>query len=231
MKQLMYLAGIYAAIFKESFRVIYAGKTALIWRIMCSSYMFCTNTKHANTFVQAPAMYSILAYSCTFGGRYSHLFFILLLFFFFLNCFWWNRSPFCLYSPLSPLRGQPTGKCHPRWQPIKAGEIAGFEPRSAVLQSGVATNEPPLLPVIPIWFFCENRLRMASRELLYKHAFSRSRVCSYSYTFTVNVNMFNNFKYSICMYDMLSSYFVRMYSFPTAGQRVLLFTRKKGNML
>ncbi len=39
--------------------------------------------------------------------------------FFFPNCFGWNRSPYCLYSPLPPLSGQPTGKCHPRWQPIK----------------------------------------------------------------------------------------------------------------
>jgi hypothetical protein len=38
--------------------------------------------------------------------------------FFFLNCFWWNRSPYCYYFPLPPLRGQPTAKCHPRWQPI-----------------------------------------------------------------------------------------------------------------
>jgi hypothetical protein len=38
--------------------------------------------------------------------------------FFFLNCFWWNRSPYCLYFPLPPLRGQPTAKRHPRWQPI-----------------------------------------------------------------------------------------------------------------
>jgi hypothetical protein len=58
--------------------------------------------------------------------------------FFFLNCFWWNRSPYYLYFPLPPLRGQPTAKCHPRWQPISgqqstvgwgdcwiAGEIAG----------------------------------------------------------------------------------------------------------
>jgi hypothetical protein len=31
---------------------------------------------------------------------------------FFLHCFCWNRS-------LPPLRGQPTGKCYPRWQPIQ----------------------------------------------------------------------------------------------------------------
>ncbi len=30
--------------------------------------------------------------------------------------------------------------------PLLAGEIAGFEPRTAVSQSGVTTNEPPLLP-------------------------------------------------------------------------------------
>ncbi len=28
--------------------------------------------------------------------------------FFFLSCLWWNRSPYCLYSPMPPLRGQPT---------------------------------------------------------------------------------------------------------------------------
>ncbi len=38
--------------------------------------------------------------------------------FFFLNYFWWNISPYCIYSPLPPLRGQPSAKCHPRWQPI-----------------------------------------------------------------------------------------------------------------
>ncbi len=30
--------------------------------------------------------------------------------------------------------------------PLRAGEIAGFEPTIAVLQSGVLTNELPLLP-------------------------------------------------------------------------------------
>jgi hypothetical protein len=30
--------------------------------------------------------------------------------------------------------------------PLRAGEIAGFEPETAVSQSSVATNEPPLLP-------------------------------------------------------------------------------------
>ncbi len=29
--------------------------------------------------------------------------------------------------------------------PLQAGEMAGFEPTTAVLQYGVATNEPPLL--------------------------------------------------------------------------------------
>ncbi len=28
--------------------------------------------------------------------------------FFFLNYFWWNISPYCIYSPLPPLRGQPS---------------------------------------------------------------------------------------------------------------------------
>jgi hypothetical protein len=56
--------------------------------------------------------------------------------FFSLNCLWWNRSPFRFYFPLPPLRGQPTAKCHPRWQPVEGlavhgrlGEIARFEPR------------------------------------------------------------------------------------------------------
>ncbi len=44
----------------------------------------------------------------------THTYFL----FFFLNCFWWNRSPYCLYFPLLPLRGQPTSKSPPRWQPI-----------------------------------------------------------------------------------------------------------------
>ncbi len=30
--------------------------------------------------------------------------------------------------------------------PLKSGEITGFEPRTAVAQSGVATNEQPQLP-------------------------------------------------------------------------------------
>jgi hypothetical protein len=48
-------------------------------------------------------------------------------FFFLLNCFWWNRSPYCLYFPLPPLRGQPTAKCHPRWQPISGQQsIVGW---------------------------------------------------------------------------------------------------------
>ncbi len=44
-----------------------------------------------------------------------------------LNCFWWNRSPYCLYFPLPPLRGQPTTKCHPIWQPISGQQsIVGW---------------------------------------------------------------------------------------------------------
>ncbi len=35
-----------------------------------------------------------------------------------LNYFWWNISPYCIYSPLPLLRGQPSAKCHPKWQPI-----------------------------------------------------------------------------------------------------------------
>ncbi len=62
--------------------------------------------------------------------------------FFFLNNFWWNRSPYCLYFPLPSLRGQPTAKCNPRWQPISGQQSTvgwgdGFEPRTAVLQSGL----------------------------------------------------------------------------------------------
>ncbi len=34
------------------------------------------------------------------------------------------------------------------WQSTVGWGDAGFEPRTAVLQSGVATNEPPLLPII-----------------------------------------------------------------------------------
>jgi hypothetical protein len=40
---------------------------------------------------------------------------------------------------------------HPRiGSPLKAGEIAGLESGTVGLQSGVVTNEPPLLPVT-IW--------------------------------------------------------------------------------
>ncbi len=39
--------------------------------------------------------------------------------FFFPNCFWWTEAPFCIYSPLPPLRGQATVEYHPRWQPIQ----------------------------------------------------------------------------------------------------------------
>jgi hypothetical protein len=35
-----------------------------------------------------------------------------------------NQRPlFCMYSPLPPLRGQPTVEYHPRWQPIQAFAI------------------------------------------------------------------------------------------------------------
>ncbi len=39
--------------------------------------------------------------------------------FFFLNLFGGPEAPFCNYSPLPPLRGQPTVEYHPRWQPIQ----------------------------------------------------------------------------------------------------------------
>ncbi len=41
--------------------------------------------------------------------------------FFFLNCFWWNRSIYCLHSPLLPLRGQPTAKCLPGCRSLRTG--------------------------------------------------------------------------------------------------------------
>jgi hypothetical protein len=54
------------------------------------------------------------------------------------------------------LRGQPTVKllsqmaAHLRTgSPLLAGESAGFKPRTVGLQSGVVTNEPPLLPNEP----------------------------------------------------------------------------------
>jgi hypothetical protein len=34
---------------------------------------------------------------------------------FFLPCFLWNRSPYCLFSPLPPLSGQPTAKSTAGW--------------------------------------------------------------------------------------------------------------------
>ncbi len=67
--------------------------------------------------------------------------------YFFLNCFWWNRSPYYFkFSSAAPQRTA-TVKCHPRWQPIsglavhcRLGRLLDSN------QSGVATNEPPLLP-------------------------------------------------------------------------------------
>ncbi len=38
--------------------------------------------------------------------------------FFFLIVFGGTEVPIILHFPLPPLRGQPTVKCHPRWQPI-----------------------------------------------------------------------------------------------------------------
>jgi hypothetical protein len=40
------------------------------------------------------------------------------IFFFFLIVFGGTEVPIILHFPLLPLRGQPTVKCHPRWQPI-----------------------------------------------------------------------------------------------------------------
>ncbi len=62
-----------------------------------------------------------------------------------------DRSPYCLYSPLPPqrtvYREVPSQMAaHLRTgSRLWAGEIAGFGPRTAVSQSGVTTNEPPLL--------------------------------------------------------------------------------------
>ncbi len=53
--------------------------------------------------------------------------------FFFLNCFWWNRSPYCIFSSAAPQR---TAYCEVPSQmaahlrinnPLQAGEIAGFD--------------------------------------------------------------------------------------------------------
>jgi hypothetical protein len=38
--------------------------------------------------------------------------------FFFFLCFWRTSSSFFVtFSSVTPRRGQPTAKCHPRWQP------------------------------------------------------------------------------------------------------------------
>ncbi len=41
-----------------------------------------------------------------------------MFFYFFIFFIFLSRSPYCLYFPLPPLRGQPTAKCHPIWQPF-----------------------------------------------------------------------------------------------------------------
>jgi hypothetical protein len=69
-------------------------------------------------------------------------------------------SPYWLYSPLPPLRGQPTGKCHPRWQPIlglavhcRLGRVLDLNPGlqfrnlvSLPMSHHCSPNEPPLPP-------------------------------------------------------------------------------------
>ncbi len=72
---------------------------------------------------------------------------------FFLIVFGGTEVPIILNFPLPPRRGQPTVKCHPRWQPIsglavhcRLGRLLDSNPGLQFLQSGVATNEPPLLP-------------------------------------------------------------------------------------
>jgi hypothetical protein len=80
--------------------------------------------------------------------------------FFFLNYFWWNISPYCIYSPLPPLRGQPSAKCHPRWQPIlglavlcRLGRLLDSNPGLqlhnlvSLPMSHHCSHEPPLLPM------------------------------------------------------------------------------------
>ncbi len=80
--------------------------------------------------------------------------------FFVLNCFWWNRIPYCLYFPLPPLRGQPTAKCHPRWQPISGQQSTvgwgdcwiqtqdcSFTIWCRYQWATTAPIEPPLLPM------------------------------------------------------------------------------------
>jgi hypothetical protein len=65
-----------------------------------------------------------------------------------------NRGPFCIYSPLPPHRGQPTYSEVPSQMaayvrtgsPLQAGETAGIKPRTAGLQSDVASNEQLPLP-------------------------------------------------------------------------------------
>ncbi len=95
--------------------------------------------------------------------------------FFFLHCFWWNRSPYYFtFSSAAPQRTAYSEvpsqmAAHLRTgSPLQAGEIAGFEPRTAVLQSGVATNEPPLLryepPLLPMSHHCSPRATTAPHE-------------------------------------------------------------------
>ncbi len=81
-------------------------------------------------------------------------------FFFSLYVFWRTSGPFfTILSSVAPHRGQPTAKCHPRWQPTRrwASAVgwgdAGFEPGTAGQQSGAlplshhaSPTEPPRLP-------------------------------------------------------------------------------------
>jgi hypothetical protein len=76
-----------------------------------------------------------------------------LKFFFSLIVFGGTEVPIVYIFPLPPIRGQPTAKCHSQMAThlmtavhCGLGRLLDSNPGYAVLQSGVATNEPPLLP-------------------------------------------------------------------------------------
>jgi hypothetical protein len=58
---------------------------------------------------------------------------------------------------------------------LKAGEIAGFDPRTAVSQSGVATNEPPQLSNWEQWWLLQSLSSFIElklfKETLFIHRF------------------------------------------------------------
>ncbi len=87
--------------------------------VLCKYLCIFLYLKHARYLTDPPSllkMVSMLVFLLFSSSKHP---FSLIYIFFSLIVFGGTEVPIVYIFPLPPLRGQPTAKCHPRWQPIR----------------------------------------------------------------------------------------------------------------